>query len=286
LTGTVGCGSIVVDQSELGKNAFGEQMGQNEMDFDLNIEAMVEGDDQALNDFQDMSAVEQEHDHEPVVPNVATAIELNLNALASMEYESSFEASDGDGHLYEEQGATEEVQIVLALQEAPVNFSIEEVEPHELLSVNPSDDSGSFDAGHGLSGDSDERELGNMQVGMALLPDNLDMDPGLLSLAEQRPMYKKKLADGIRLWAKYFAPPESSPSTPVPAAWQEFFISSLLNPTRLDWARTFLSSEGWNVILKENEKETSISFVLPAKCPIKKIDCVYSNSDQVELAKS
>jgi hypothetical protein len=35
-------------------NAFGEQMGCNHMDFDLNIEAVVEGDDQVLEDFQEM----------------------------------------------------------------------------------------------------------------------------------------------------------------------------------------------------------------------------------------
>jgi acylphosphatase len=31
------------------------------MDFDLNIEAVVEGDDEALNDFNDM--LENAHDH-------------------------------------------------------------------------------------------------------------------------------------------------------------------------------------------------------------------------------
>jgi hypothetical protein len=38
----------------LALNAFGEQMGANQMDFDHNIESMVEGDDQVLNDFQEM----------------------------------------------------------------------------------------------------------------------------------------------------------------------------------------------------------------------------------------
>jgi hypothetical protein len=125
--------------------------------------------------------------------------------------------------LSEEQGATEEVQIVLALQAALLNFSVEEIETHELFSANPSEGSGSFEAGQSSFGNSAQRELGNMQVGMALLPDNLDIDPGLLSFVVQRPTYRKKSADGIRLWSKYFAPLGSFPSTPVLALWQEFF---------------------------------------------------------------
>jgi hypothetical protein len=127
-------------------NAFGEQIGQNEMDFDLNIEVVVEGDDQVLN----------------VVPNVEPAIEIDMNAPASMDYESYFETNDSDGHLFEGHGAIEEVQIVLALQAAPVNFSVEEIQPHELLSANLSKGSGSFDVGQSSSENADERELGNM----------------------------------------------------------------------------------------------------------------------------
>jgi hypothetical protein len=56
--------------------------------------------------------------------------------------------------LSEEQGATEEVQIVLALQAALLNFSVEEIETHELFSANPSEGSGSFEAGQSSSGNS------------------------------------------------------------------------------------------------------------------------------------
>jgi hypothetical protein len=62
--------------------------------------------------------------------------------------------------------------------------------------------------------------MGNMQVGMVLLPDNLDFDPGFLSLPEQRPLYRNKSANGIRLWAKYFAPPGSLQCTPALAVWK------------------------------------------------------------------
>jgi acylphosphatase len=36
------------------------------MDLDLNIEAVVEGDDQALEDFQDLLEVAQEHAQDPM----------------------------------------------------------------------------------------------------------------------------------------------------------------------------------------------------------------------------
>jgi hypothetical protein len=41
-------------------DAFGERVGQNVMDFDLNIEAVVKGDDQALNGLRAMLDMEQE----------------------------------------------------------------------------------------------------------------------------------------------------------------------------------------------------------------------------------
>jgi hypothetical protein len=119
---------------------------------------------------------------------------------------------------------------------------------------------------------------------MVLLPENLDVDPGLLSLSEQLPHTKKSSVDRIRLWAMFFAPLGNSPSTQFLLFGKIFFISSLLNPTRFDWARSFLSFEAWSVILNENEKEVSVSFVLPTKCLVKrKLDCVCTESENVEL---
>jgi hypothetical protein len=166
-----------------------------------------------------------------------------------------------------------------------VNSSVEEIQPHELLSANPSEASGSSKAGQSSSDDSG---LVNMQVSMALLPKNLDVDPGFLSLAVHRPINGHTSTDGIRLWARYFAPPGRLSGTLIPVVWQEFFISSLLNPTRFDWAQSFLNSEAWNIILKDNELERSLSFLLPSKCPLKrKIDCIiYYDDDKVEVAKS
>jgi hypothetical protein len=50
---------------------------------------------------------------------------------------------------------------------------------------------------------------------------------------------------------------------------------SLLNPSRFDWAKSFLSSTAWNLILKDKESEAFVAFSIPNKCPAnEKITCV------------
>jgi hypothetical protein len=50
---------------------------------------------------------------------------------------------------------------------------------------------------------------------------------------------------------------------------------SLLNPSRFDWAKSFLSSIAWNLILKDKESEAFVAFSIPNKCPAnEKITCV------------
>jgi hypothetical protein len=146
------------------------------------------------------------------VPEEESQEVIDLNAPTSMDYVSSVEASDTKELPSETQVASDEAQIVLALEAAPVNFSVEEIQPHELLSINPSEGSSSSKAGQSSGGNTDARELINVQVGMALLPDNLDVDPGLQSLILSKTSTSKKLVDGIRHWAKYFAPPGCSPT--------------------------------------------------------------------------
>jgi hypothetical protein len=72
---------------------------------------------------------------------VEAAIEIDLNVPASIDYESSLEASDSDGKFQDESGATKDVEIVLALQAKNVDYTMEEIQPRELLSSNPSADS-------------------------------------------------------------------------------------------------------------------------------------------------
>jgi hypothetical protein len=56
-------------------------------------------------------------------------------------------------------------------------------------------------------------------VGIVLLLENLDIDPGFSSLFEQLPYTKNKPSYDIRLWVKFLAPLGNSPSTAVPVAW-------------------------------------------------------------------
>jgi hypothetical protein len=161
-----------------GLKAFGEQVGQNVMDFDFNIEA-VEGDDQALNDFHAMLDMEQEQEE----PNEKLTIEIDLNAPANMDTNSYVESVDSDEILANALGIVEEVQIVLALQAAPMNYTIDEIQPQDLMSANPSEGSAGIGVDQAASGDSDMGEISNLQVGMVLLPKNLDIDAGLLSLS-------------------------------------------------------------------------------------------------------
>jgi hypothetical protein len=42
----------------------------------------------------------------------------------------------------------------------------------------------------------------------------------------------------------------------------------LLNPDRFDWAKYFLNSKAWTMILKGRETEATISFSLPHSCNI------------------
>jgi hypothetical protein len=60
--------------------------------------------------------------------------------------------------------------------------------------------------------------VNEVQVGMVLLPPDLDMGPSYLALMTQSPLLKKRSAEGVRLWAKCFASIGTTPSIEVPFA--------------------------------------------------------------------
>jgi hypothetical protein len=74
---------------------------------------------------------------------------------------------------------------------------------------------------------------------MVLLPENLDYDPGLLEFQKRkRSMSHKCNAEGIRLWAKYFALPGVSDPVKIPSAGVTFaqsicFIQKDLNGSKI-----------------------------------------------------
>jgi hypothetical protein len=104
------------------------------MDFDLNIEAIVEGDDQALNDLHELMDMEQEKEE----PNENLVVVIDLNAPTSMDTDSTVESGGSDENLADGYDIVEEVTIVLALQAAPINNTMDEIQRQELLSANPS----------------------------------------------------------------------------------------------------------------------------------------------------
>jgi hypothetical protein len=135
-------------------------VGQNVMDFDINMEAVVEGDDQPLNDLHGILDMEQEQEE----PNEELAVEIDLNAPASMDTDSFVESGGSDKNLVDALDVVEEVHIVLALQAAPVNYTVDEIQPQDLLSTHPSEESVVMDVDQATSGDSDMVETGNLQV--------------------------------------------------------------------------------------------------------------------------
>jgi hypothetical protein len=205
------------------------------MDLDLNIELVVEGDEAELNEFFDLiediqEQVDQQDDYDG-----QQAEEVDLNAPASLGYVFTPISVMSSPKLPDDLENLEEVPIMLALQAPPVNFSVEEIQEHELLNVN------NMDPVSGKSSSAGSVGVGNLQVGMALLPDNLDIDLVFSGLSEQNSLFKNNSAEGFRLLATYFDAPGSCASNLVPASWKEFFIASLLNPSSFDWAKSFLN---------------------------------------------
>jgi hypothetical protein len=111
--------------------------------------------------------------------------------------------------------------------------------------------------------------MSNLQVGMTLLLENLDIDPGM-TLNSSMPLNFLKSsisANGIRLWAKHFVTCGDPSGIKVPRCWSDFFTLTLLHPSRFDWAKAILESKAWKMIIRETSSEAKITFSIPSKCP-------------------
>jgi hypothetical protein len=156
---------------------------------------------------------------------------------------------------------------VLGLQVSLVNFGVAELQADELM---PDEQIQAQNLENNLNPEvSVASEENVLQVGMVLLPDNLDVDQGISTLIPYQHSSKKRSTEGVRLWAKYFAPCGNEDCTQVPLGWENFFIASLLNPSCFYWAKNFLSSEAWNIILKDNQGDSYVPSFVPNKCPTK-----------------
>jgi hypothetical protein len=86
---------------------------------------------------------------------------------------------------------------------------------------------------------------------------------GKLGLAKTNP-----LPDVYRLWAKHFSLvgcPEQVIN--IPTDWAAFFTVMLLSPNHFDWAKSFLASKAWNLMIKHAKSDALMAFALPSKCP-------------------
>jgi hypothetical protein len=54
----------------------------------------------------------------------------------------------------------------------------------------------------------------------------------------------------------------------IPSSWLDFFTISLLNPSHFEWAKSFLTSSAWNLLLKDKYFEAIITFSVPNRCPV------------------
>jgi hypothetical protein len=257
-----------------GQNCGGEQMDHIDQVLDLNMEAVVEGDDDALllqnQILMDLNLGIVDQDPAEIIDlNAPPSMEMNSSDVSTSDLESVDVASDG----------VEGMQLSLVLQASPVNFRVEELQPEDLMSNEQIQ--AQILEGSIPSDENNAARNNIMQVGMALLPDNLNVDPGLSAIAPFQGSAKKRSTEGVRLWATYFAPGGSDECVQVPFGWEIFFIASLLNPTCFDWTKNFLSSEAWNVIISDAFDEPSISFTIPHKCPSKrKLECTISEIEE------
>jgi hypothetical protein len=102
----------------------------------------------------------------------------------------------------------------------------------------------------------------NVQVGMVLLLDTLDCDPGLMEM--QKDSASEKLshhnADAIRLWAKHFAPLRNSGGIDIPQCWGNFMTNARFNPNNFEWAKTLLESKALSMIVNDSPSGKSVRF--------------------------
>lgn len=112
-----------------------------------------------------------------------------------------------------------------------------------------------------------------------LLPANYDGPPPNLNLNLKLTREPSQTSEAMirpsstspelyRLWAKHFSP-AGCPDMVVhiPSDWDPFFTSMLLSPEHFDWAKGFLTSQTWSMLLSCAKEAHFMAFAIPNKCP-------------------
>lgn len=115
------------------------------------------------------------------------------------------------------------------------------------------------------------QQANRVHIGMVQLLPEFDHDPVMESftIRDDKEMlgFPSPNADGIRLWSKYFAPAGHCAQFEITQCWSDFFTLLLLNPSRFDWAKSYITSKAWNIIVDQCPEKQGRKFVIPLKCP-------------------
>jgi hypothetical protein len=253
-----------------------------------------------LNLNDDPQEANEEMGHEnPSSMSIGSAASNGVSLVASSSIQNSEE--------------TEVPEIVLALQTQPINFLHLEILPHDLNAINSqgevsTESSGSFQGplefdpsfaiirlqveGLGQSSNSASPIKESMNVGLSLLPESIDVEPGMeahLLSKEMLDWSAKQKVERIRLWAKHFAPVSELGGIQVPHLWCDFIALVLLDPVRFEWAKCLLGSKAWELIKANADSNMSSIFSLPPRCPVNtKVGCSISSGKDItpSLAKN
>jgi hypothetical protein len=106
-------------------------------------------------------------------------------------------------------------------------------------------------------------EVAHLQIGM--------VETFLFPLEDKN----KFSEEAIKLWDQYFAPHIQRTSgdnelkvLEIPVGWFNFITLMLLTPEKFDWTIFFLNSALWKLLLDNESKEDTISFIIPDKCSV------------------
>jgi hypothetical protein len=74
----------------------------------------------------------------------------------------------------------------------------------------------------------------NLRVGMALLPDSLDVDLVFAAKQQLSGLAGRPHPEGIRIWNKFFAPLGNLEGIIIPHSWIDFISMVLMDPVRFN----------------------------------------------------
>jgi hypothetical protein len=147
------------------------------------------------------------------------------------------------------------------------------------------------------------QELDHMEESL-FLPDNVQLVPPneahlqltlgrvhthFFPIPEEHDLTRRFSTTGLLLWEKYFSPhlhgsgiTNNSSLVDIHVSWFNFITLMLLTPEKFDWAKSFLSSQLWDILKEPMNSEATVQFVIPGTCATSKAPLCIALSDQDE----